>query len=92
LQQDEEISQEGGIMNVTKTSHMEKVCCKKCGIVLCAIRTVWVVCYEKAGSKWKHNISKKTAVVKIYAGIVVKYSHQIVCLDSILLTKRSVQV
>lgn len=78
-----------GVMNVTKTSHMEKLCCKKCGIVLCVIRTV---CCEMAGSKWKHNISKKTAVVKMYQGIVVKYCHQTVCLNTILQTKRSVQM
>ena len=48
--------------------------------------------YEMAGSKWKHSISKKTSVVKMYAGVVVRYSHQIVCLNSILQTKRSVQV
>jgi len=51
-------------MNVTKTSHMEKLCCKKCGIVFSAKRTVCVVCCEMAVSKWKHSISKKTAVVK----------------------------
>jgi hypothetical protein len=50
-----------------------------------------VVCCEMAGSKWKHSISKKTAVVKMYAGVVVRYSHQIVCLNAILQTKRSVQ-
>jgi hypothetical protein len=72
-------SKSGGIMNVTKTSHMEKVCCKKCGIVLCAIRTLCDECCEMAGS-----ISKKMAVVQMYAGIMVKYSHQIVCLNSIL--------
>jgi hypothetical protein len=36
--------------------------------------------------------SKKTAVVKMYPGIVVKYCHQTVCFNSISQAKRSVQV
>jgi len=82
-------SKSEGVTNVTKTSHMEKLCCKKCGIVLCVIRTV---CCEMTGSKWKLNISKITAVVKMYQGIVVKYCNQTVCLNAILQTKRSVQM
>jgi hypothetical protein len=86
-------SKSEGVMNVTyKTSYVEKLCCKKCGIVFSAKRTGCVVCCEMAGSKCKHSISKKTAVVRMYAGIVARYSHQIVCLNSILQTKRSVQV
>jgi hypothetical protein len=55
-----------GVLNVAQTSHLEEGCCKKCGIAMSARRRVCVLCCEIAGSKWKHNVSKKTVVAKKY--------------------------